>query len=90
MKKFRLNLQHFENAEVLTRSQLKNVLGGGVNQTTGNGTYCASSNNCAYTTLENGKLVYHNGGTCASLTGIQSGCACNGQISTDCDYKPQS
>lgn len=29
MKKLKLNLQHLENAEVLTRSQLKNVLGGG-------------------------------------------------------------
>ena len=28
MKKIKLNLQHLENAEVLTRSQLKNVLGG--------------------------------------------------------------
>ena len=29
MKKLKLNLQQFEGAEVLTRSQLKKVLGGG-------------------------------------------------------------
>lgn len=28
MKKLKLNLQHLENVEVLTRSQLKKVLGG--------------------------------------------------------------
>ncbi|HEY5464672.1 MAG TPA: hypothetical protein VIJ95_15525 [Hanamia sp.] len=36
MKKLKLNLQHLENAEVLTRSQLKNVLGGSAVSTTGN------------------------------------------------------
>jgi natural product precursor len=30
MKKLKLNLQQFEGAEVLTRSQLKKVLGGDV------------------------------------------------------------
>jgi len=37
MKKFKLNLQHLGNAEVLTRSQLKNVLGGGALETTNKG-----------------------------------------------------
>lgn len=35
MKKLKLNLQHLDNAEVLTKSQLKNILGGSVVSTTG-------------------------------------------------------
>lgn len=34
MKKLKLNLQQLENAEILTRSQLKDVLGGSVSVTT--------------------------------------------------------
>ena len=34
MKKLKLNLRRFEGAEVLTRNQLKNVLGGSGNATT--------------------------------------------------------
>lgn len=34
MKKIKMNLQHLEHAEVLTRSQLKKVLGGTFGSTT--------------------------------------------------------
>jgi hypothetical protein len=40
MKKLKLNLQQFEGAEVLTRSQLKKVLGGGGGDGTGSGGNC--------------------------------------------------
>ncbi|HEY5464670.1 MAG TPA: hypothetical protein VIJ95_15515 [Hanamia sp.] len=49
MKKIKLNLQQLVNAEVLTRSQLKNVLGGSAVQTTvgGDGTCnCNSADDC--------------------------------------------
>ncbi len=39
MKKLKLHLQNFEGAEVLTRTQLKTVMGG----SGGNGTYCCDS-----------------------------------------------
>ena len=42
MKKLKLNLQHLANAEVLTKSQSKNVLGRSAPVTTGRGSSCPS------------------------------------------------
>lgn len=48
MKKLKLNLQHFEGAEVLTRSQLKKVLGGDDGGGSGDGgsVACKSDDDC--------------------------------------------
>ena len=47
MKKLKLDLQHLKSAEVLTRSQLKNVLGGDPPVTGGGGIeFCHISTSC--------------------------------------------
>jgi hypothetical protein len=63
MKKLKLNLHHIESSQVLTREQLKKVLGGMVNVTTpGN---CTISKACS-----DGKTVScnGNGSACKSIT----------------------
>jgi natural product precursor len=69
MKKLKLNLQQFEGAEVLTRSQLKKILGGD----TGSGDGCSTEacgtslpNDCGDVGCQciNGDLGLGDGGWC--------------------------
>ncbi|SIN74206.1 hypothetical protein [Chitinophaga niabensis] len=68
MKKLKLNLHHIESSQVLTREQLKKVLGGAVNTTTQGG-YCSASVDCGNGTTASctgtGNRCYHNV-TCAN------------------------
>lgn len=79
MKKLKLNLQQFPGAEVLTRSQLKNVLGGHATNTTGHACY-GSQTTCTYQESGTGEVT----GTCS--TNSTGHCICsNGTSSVPLD-----
>ncbi|MGN6495645.1 MAG: hypothetical protein ACTHLE_26885 [Agriterribacter sp.] len=69
MKKLKLKLQNIEGAEMLSREQLKSVMGGSGGGGGGGAGYCAISTSCNLyvrdlgTTYE-GKCYYQIGGKC--------------------------
>lgn len=58
MKKLKLSELNLSGAEVLTRDQLKNVLGGGTNMITTGGGNCGTVNNCS-----SGPCTFKDGGS---------------------------
>jgi hypothetical protein len=72
MKKLNLNFQLTENAELLTRSQLKNVLGGGALESTDPN--CISRNNICDPVTEDTDCC--GSGQCLSTSGSPTGYTC--------------
>jgi hypothetical protein len=77
MKKLKLNLQYLENAELLTRAQLKTILGG-EEGSGGEPDAVCNSNACTYK-KEVTDTIWTNG-TCKAMTGMQTGCGCAGLV----------
>ena len=76
MKKLKLNLQQFDGAEVLTRNQLKKVLGGGGGGGTGSGGPCDDCTKLCHRD-DNGDYGY---GMCSPETG---GTSCHNYCCAD-------
>ena len=85
MNKLKLKLQNIAGAEILSREQLKKVMGGyWGSENISNATYCSSAPCYYYTSILNNNRVE---GKCASLTGpMQVGCGCEGKYIDDNCY----
>lgn len=76
MKKLKMSLGNIEGK--LSRVEMKKIMAGSG--------ACPSGNCTWYELLAGGRIVTHTDGTCEARTGIQVGCACNGQTDDACNW----
>lgn len=91
MKKLKLNLSNMKGTEVLTREQLKNIMGGGGSNTCTSDSECGLGKYCCATTDGSNIKVCATSTNGTGCPGSVSGCAtsCNpaGMGNIGCVYK---
>ncbi len=81
MKSLNFKKSNLQSQDLLSKAQMKKILGGH-----DGGTACPPGSCTWWELVSGGRLIPHEDGTCTARGGIQTGCACEGQTDSACEW----